>query len=867
MKANTAFAFFTNEKIVNPGKTSSKGNTHSTGKNSSFDSLFKNLLKESQTQNTTPVKSKFGLHKNIKSFSSDSVQENIQPEAKTQISNLQTEDIPLKDGQKNNKAIKTKSLENQDDRNSIDVNQFQSIEIPAECITFDDQGKVQLNLESLPSGIKKKLGLEDDRSAGGQNKKSIDIQVVYLSKEEIESFVKQEKGLSNDSEEFDKRIETILNNKKETSEESELNETEQKLFAQQRIFFAQFNSSSVKESNDLSEKTGNSPAKGTGEENQTTAIKMSLRSELADEDSTKPSTESQEKKQTILQTNPSNPKWIAKESKNPGQPEIHKIQNAETKSTLNETENLNPDETKRSVESSKTTTIHSLKDLQTEEESQKEELSLDAKESVPSNKQPTLEETHRGKKSQTKENSHAVEEQKDTSKITTRLAETEANISTDTIGAAESILAESKIEDPETKTSFLQKNREIAGAVTAAMAQTVEVPQGSDIDIQTGEDTAKQNRLEMQKENRSEFDTKKLVLLVQANEDGEEAVVTHPKVVLLARSAAENKVISANKVVSANKVLKSQSSKTGEDNSQKVNLPKESSDFLKEASQITETERTPEIVPAEDKRAEQTKVDSRFKTLLASTEKSAQSTESKNQEKYLIQQQLQNNRNAAILEATNNPNPQPAQPAELNTKPETGALPNQSQSQQHSPQLSSASQAVPANAPATEQAPQSSMTQHYAEKVAEVQEAAAKQIVRGVQGSLGSERSHITMRLVPETLGRIHVQMTMENGALTAQITAQKESTQAMLQQSVNSLRSAFEEQGIKVDRLVVNKDTLDLKQQDLGRHEETHDRSSKNRSGFDQRTGHNSQNYNGKQNKQSNTPWSDRMTATDYFM
>jgi len=123
------------------------------------------------------------------------------------------------------------------------------------------------------------------------------------------------------------------------------------------------------------------------------------------------------------------------------------------------------------------------------------------------------------------------------------------------------------------------------------------------------------------------------------------------------------------------------------------------------------------------------------------------------------------------------------------------------------------------------------------------------------------------MHLVPESLGRIHVQMTMANGALTAQITAQKDSTQALLQQSVNSLRSAFEEQGIKVDRLVVNKDSLDLKQEDLGRHEDTQERSSKNRSNFDQRTGHHGQNNNGKQSKSSYTTWSDRMTATDYFM
>ncbi|HQH74397.1 MAG TPA: hypothetical protein PK360_20140, partial [bacterium] len=49
----------------------------------------------------------------------------------------------------------------------------------------------------------------------------------------------------------------------------------------------------------------------------------------------------------------------------------------------------------------------------------------------------------------------------------------------------------------------------------------------------------------------------------------------------------------------------------------------------------------------------------------------------------------------------------------------------------------------------------SSMNQVYSEKIAQMQETVSRQIVRAVQGSLGSQRSQVNLRLVPESLGHI----------------------------------------------------------------------------------------------------------------
>lgn len=335
----------------------------------------------------------------------------------------------------------------------------------------------------------------------------------------------------------------------------------------------------------------------------------------------------------------------------------------------------------------------------------------------------------------------------------------------------------------------------------------------------------------------------KRLYLFQVKEDPREDGHPNPKRVFLARSLPE--------------ISESQHDSTGTENN---NSDKDDSKSFQEMVRRAEWEQRNVLTKLDSKSQPSDKSESLFKDNSVLADKPSKPVQSQKQDISLLQQQLGNNRDAVILEASNNSQSTPI--SQTGNRPDPPQLSHTNSGQSANSTLSNLT-----NTGTQTSETQTSMVQHYAEKVAEVQEAAARQIVRGVQGSIGSERSHITMRLVPESLGRIHIQMTMENGALTAQITALKEDTRVLLQQSVNSLRSAFEESGIKVDRLVINKDTLDLKQNDLGRQEESQDRSSKNRSSFEHRSGQNGQYNPGRQSRQQNVTWSDRMTTTDYFL
>jgi len=178
---------------------------------------------------------------------------------------------------------------------------------------------------------------------------------------------------------------------------------------------------------------------------------------------------------------------------------------------------------------------------------------------------------------------------------------------------------------------------------------------------------------------------------------------------------------------------------------------------------------------------------------------------------------------------------------------------NQAQTAQSAP--AHTAQAASAAAPAAEAAAPS-MAKEYAEQIAKMQDAASQQIVRAVQGSMGSERSHIRLQLEPESLGRVHIQLKMESGALTAHIMAMKPETRAMLEQNISFLRTAFDDQGIKVERLVVAKEDAN------GRHEnareEDHSRPRGETSG---------RNGGTKQQKRGTSSWSGRYSSQEYFV
>ncbi|MEW6238340.1 MAG: flagellar hook-length control protein FliK [Candidatus Omnitrophota bacterium] len=177
------------------------------------------------------------------------------------------------------------------------------------------------------------------------------------------------------------------------------------------------------------------------------------------------------------------------------------------------------------------------------------------------------------------------------------------------------------------------------------------------------------------------------------------------------------------------------------------------------------------------------------------------------------------------------------------------APPAQSAPSHSTPSANAASSSPEAAAP--------SMAKEYAEQIAKMQENAAQQIVRAVQGSLGSERSHIRMQLEPESLGRVHIQLKMESGALTAHIMAMKPETRAMLEQNISFLRSAFDDQGIKVERLVVAKEDANGRQEND--REEAHSRPRGETSG---------RNGGAKQQRRGTSSWSGgRYSSQEYFV
>ena len=141
---------------------------------------------------------------------------------------------------------------------------------------------------------------------------------------------------------------------------------------------------------------------------------------------------------------------------------------------------------------------------------------------------------------------------------------------------------------------------------------------------------------------------------------------------------------------------------------------------------------------------------------------------------------------------------------------------------------------------------QSTSTQ---ERVIRVQEAMSQQIVNGVKGAISSDRSYVNLRLHPESLGRVVVELSLDKGALTAHITSQKDSTRALIEQNINHLRTAFEDSSIRVERLVINKESLENRSNNDAQNRQSssdrHSRSDQEQSGRNQQQG------NGRQHQQ----------------
>ncbi|MFH1744419.1 MAG: flagellar hook-length control protein FliK [bacterium] len=139
-----------------------------------------------------------------------------------------------------------------------------------------------------------------------------------------------------------------------------------------------------------------------------------------------------------------------------------------------------------------------------------------------------------------------------------------------------------------------------------------------------------------------------------------------------------------------------------------------------------------------------------------------------------------------------------------------------------------------------------------------------EQVVRGVSSSIGQERSHITIRLNPPQLGNVNVQLIVDNGVLTARLTAEQASTRSILEQHSNVLRQSLIDQGIKVDQVTVLREPADRQQTQQDRSQQAPDRHNRDRDGHNngnQRDG--SFSGNEKQQRSRQTPdWN----FDDYF-
>lgn len=90
-------------------------------------------------------------------------------------------------------------------------------------------------------------------------------------------------------------------------------------------------------------------------------------------------------------------------------------------------------------------------------------------------------------------------------------------------------------------------------------------------------------------------------------------------------------------------------------------------------------------------------------------------------------------------------------------------------------------------------------------KQAESTEKAVLNQVKNAAAQLSSEKSQVTIALRPENLGRVNIQLTSQNGQLAAQITADSQQAKDALTKGIEALRQTLAEQGINVNRIVVN--------------------------------------------------------------
>lgn len=94
-------------------------------------------------------------------------------------------------------------------------------------------------------------------------------------------------------------------------------------------------------------------------------------------------------------------------------------------------------------------------------------------------------------------------------------------------------------------------------------------------------------------------------------------------------------------------------------------------------------------------------------------------------------------------------------------------------------------------------APQNSLSQ---EEVS----AAEAQIARGLTAAFRQNTPQVTMWMSPETLGKVRIQLTFDQGTISARFEATSEATKDLLASNMDSLRSALQSRGLTADHIEV---------------------------------------------------------------
>lgn len=83
-------------------------------------------------------------------------------------------------------------------------------------------------------------------------------------------------------------------------------------------------------------------------------------------------------------------------------------------------------------------------------------------------------------------------------------------------------------------------------------------------------------------------------------------------------------------------------------------------------------------------------------------------------------------------------------------------------------------------------------------------DAAATQIARGLGAAFRNKGGQLTLWMNPESLGKLRVQMTIDNGTISARFEATSEATKNLLTQNVDALRSALESRGLSASSIEI---------------------------------------------------------------